>query len=282
MAGSITALLPVKHYHAAFLAEAVGSVLAQSSDAWALTVIVEPDHLPLFLEVLAAALVDPRVQLVSNEGHGLASAFNTGMRHARSTFVAILLADDLWATDAVEVLQRHIEAHPEADVFHSSRAVIDEAGVRISSVYPSRAHFTLADFSWTSPVKHLLCWRRDMAIALGGMDESLPDVGPDDYDFPWTMAEGGAVFRSVAECLYLYRDHREGVRLTTHLPRTVHEAGIRRILEKHGVDQATIGQRLAASRRAYLRQCLYDSPDDQVAKEAAGLDPRRGWREPYR
>jgi len=29
--------------------------------------------------------------------------------------------------------------------------------------------------------------------------------GPDDYDFPWTMAEAGAVFCAIKDPLYLYR-----------------------------------------------------------------------------
>lgn len=277
----ITILLPLKHYHPVFLAEAVACVFAQTDPSWQLLVIVEAEDVSSFRGLLAAALTDPRVSLVVNEGRGLAGTFNTGMRQARTPFVAILLGDDLWSSDAVAVLRRHIDAHPDVDFFHSSRAFIDESGARISSVYPSREAFTLADFQWTSPVKHLLCWRREPALAAGGMDESLPNVGPDDYDFPWTMAEAGLVFRAVPECLYLVRDHREGFRLTTHLPLDVHKAGIRRILEKHGVAEEIIARRLDASGRTYLRQCLYDSIDDQAAKQAAGLDPRDGWREPY-
>ena len=32
-----------------------------------------------------------------NEGRKLAGAMNTGMRHAETPFVAILLSDDMWA-----------------------------------------------------------------------------------------------------------------------------------------------------------------------------------------
>ena len=142
--------------------------------------------------------------------------------------------------------------------------------------------FSREDFLWTSPVKHLLCWRRDFALAIGGMDESLLPVGPDDYDFPWCMAEAGATFKAVEECLYIYRDHREAFRLTTHLPLAVHTDGIRRILEKHGIDEATIATRLSSSEQSYLRQCLYQSWEDKVEKEATGYDPRDGWRDTYR
>jgi hypothetical protein len=40
------------------------------------------------------------------------------------------------------------------------------------------------------------------------MDGTLNSVGPDDFDFPWSMAEHGAVVRAIPDCLYLDRDHR--------------------------------------------------------------------------
>jgi hypothetical protein len=86
-----------------------------------------------------------------------------------------------------------IRAHPDTDFFHSSRRVIDEQDQPLSSVHRSRAEFALTDFVGGSPVKHLLCWRRAKGLAVGGLDESLNSVGPDDYDFPWTMAEHGPV-----------------------------------------------------------------------------------------
>jgi glycosyltransferase involved in cell wall biosynthesis len=278
----LTALMPLKNYHPGFLAEAVGSLFGQDDPRWRLLVIVEAGDAERFREILARELRDPRVALIANEGRGLAGALNTGMRHAATDFVAILLADDMWSADAVGVLAACIEHHPEVDFFHSARRIIDESGRPRSSVHASRALFTRADFVWTSPVKHLLCWRRELALAIGGIDESLPPVGPDDYDFPWCMAEAGAVFRAVAECLYIYRDHREGFRLTTHLPLDVHKAGIRRILEKHRVDPALIARRLAEAEQSYLRQCLFLSREDKAAKERAGLDPRTGWRDTYR
>jgi glycosyltransferase involved in cell wall biosynthesis len=278
----LTALMPLKNYHADFLAQAIGSIFAQDSENWRLVIVAERDDRAHFAELLAARLADPRVALVANTGRGLAGALNTGMRSAATDFVAILLADDLWAPDAVRVLNGCIERHPEVDFLHSSRRIVDETGRPLSSVHVARQAFTCADFVHTSPVKHLLCWRRGFALAIGGIDESLPPVGPDDYDFPWCMAEAGAVFRAVPECLYVYRDHREAFRLTTHLPLDVHLAGIRRILEKHRVDAATIESRLADSQRSYLRQCLYETREDKARKQSAGHDPRSGWRDTYR
>jgi len=274
----LTALMPLKNYHAGFLAKALASMFAQDDPDWRLLAIAESGDLPEFERVLGPALADARVALIANARRGLAGAFNTGMREASTDFVAILLADDLWTPDAVAVLNRSIGRHPDVDFFHSSRRIVDEHDQPVSSVYASRESFTLRDFVVTSPVKHLLCWRRALALSIGGMDESLNSVGPDDFDFPWSMADAGARFRGIDECLYVYRDHRSAFRLTTHLPLNHHKREIERIMIKHGAPPDAIEERLAHAQDAYLRQCLYRSRFDRLMKVGRAPDV---WREPY-
>jgi glycosyltransferase involved in cell wall biosynthesis len=278
----ITVLMPLKHYHPDYLEQSVRSVVQQTCGDWRLVIIAEPEDLGHFEQLLSAACADSRTCLIGNAGRKLAGAINSGMRYAQTEFVALLLADDLWAPDAVRVLNGYIGTHPDVDFFHTSRMVIDEHGRPISSVHASRATFTLEDFKRSSPVKHLLCWRRSKGLSAGGLDESLNSVGPDDYDFPWTMAEHGARFKAVHECLYYYRDHRECYRLTTHLPLSVHRRECRRIRRKHGVAWWERRRFVARAQRSYLRQCLYRNAIDQWIKEWFAYDARRGWRETYR
>jgi len=274
----ITVLMPLRHHHADYLRRSIGSVTGQTSRAWRLLVIVEESDLATFERLLARPLEDPGIALVVNRGRKLAGAINTGMRRADTVFVALLFADDMWSTDAVEVLTAHIAAHPDVDFFHSSRVVIDERDVAISPIGYSRDTWRLEDFPRGSPVKHLLCWRRDKALAIGGLDESLNSVGPDDYDFPWRMAESGAAFMAIRECLYYYRNHCDCYRLTTHLPRSVHEREVRRILKKHGV--GLLRRLMITTRRgkgAVGEQCVYRSAIDKWIKDRLGYEARRGW-----
>jgi GT2 family glycosyltransferase len=278
---AITALMPVRAHHPPYLEAAIGSLRAQTCERWRLLVVVEPADLGSFQRTLRDQLADPRVGLIANRGRKLAGAFNTGMRGAETEFTAILLGDDMWTPDAVDVLDRYADAHPEADFFHSSRRSVDEFGRSIGEIHPARPNVRPEDFVTSAPVKHLLCWRRDRALAFGGMDESLNSVGPDDFDFPWTMAEHGARFVAVPECLYLYRDHRDCFRLTTHLPRRTHERELRRIMRKHRVSEAVIRARLNEARRTYLRQCLYTTSFDAWVKRRLRARARTGWPDPY-
>ena len=274
--------MPVKEFHEAYLDRALASMLGQTSPDWRLLVIVEEQQTDELAEALASALADERVQLVVNEGRLLAGAINTGMRHARTDYVAILLGDDMWAPEAVAVLTASIERSPDVDFFHSSRVIVDGEDRPISPIYPARESFTLEDFVRASPVKHILCWRRAAGLGIGGLDESSNSVGPDDYDFPWSMAEAGFRFEAVPECLYFYRDHRDSYRLTTHLPLSTHTRELRRMLRKHGVGRLETERAVVRARAGYLRQCLYRSPLDRWVKSRLGHDARRGWREKYR
>lgn len=276
----VTALMPVKKFVPGFLEAALQSLLAQTCPRWELLLVVEPPDVSRFGKILVSHLEDPRIHLVPNEGRRLAGALNTGMKRAVSEFVAILFADDLWSMDAVEVLDGQIQQDPSADFFHTSRRIIDEWGNPVSSVHPSADGVTLGDFVVESPVKHLLCWRRVKGLEVGGLDESLDSVGPDDFDFPWTMAEQGALFHTIPECLYIYRDHRLCERLSTDLPRSVHLQAIARILKKHGVPDARIKARIGEARRSHLRACLYRNNLDRRLLGKFGIRPN-AWRETY-
>src|ERR1043166_2050502 len=55
----ITVLMPLKHYHPTYLDESLRSVMQQTSSQWRLVIIVEPQDLDHFGELLAAARADP-------------------------------------------------------------------------------------------------------------------------------------------------------------------------------------------------------------------------------
>lgn len=275
----VTAVMPIRTYQAQYLDRAVGSLVRQTSARWRLIVV---DDGATDLPAAMAPHDDSRIDLVPTDRPGFAAAINTGIRRAGTPFVALLFGDDQWAPEAVEVLTDRIERFPDVDFFHSSRRFIDSDSRPLSGVYPAREVRGPEDFVSGSPAKHLLCFRRDRALAIGGVDETLAFVGPDDWDFPWCMAERGASFQAIEDCLYELRDHRDHFRLTTHLPRSTHLKAIRTILRKHGVGRRRIHAEVVHAKRTFLRQCVYRSPLDRWIKERLGYDPQLGWRIRYR
>jgi hypothetical protein len=278
----ITALMPVGKYHPNYLRKAVFSLTGQTCPQWRLLIIGDEHNRAALTALLAEELKDPRIEILCARKEQLAHKLNFGMERATTDFVAILLGDDMWSDNAVQVLAGYLDGFPNADLLHSSRAFINENDEIISSVYYARENICSKDFVLESPIKHLLCWRKDKALSIGGLDESIDYVGPDDYDFPWSMAEAQAVFRAVRECLYLLRDHRDCYRLTTHVPRSEQIRETKRILKKHGAPRSKIRRRIRIAKHSYLRQCLYRSRLDRWMKETLGYKAQDGWRDRYR
>jgi glycosyltransferase involved in cell wall biosynthesis len=272
----------VGEFHCGYLRKAVRSILGQSFPDWRLLIIVDGENYQKVEELLAEELKDPRIETIRTSARQLAHKLNAAMERATTDFVAILLGDDMWSSHATQVLTDQLKRFPQVDVFHSSRMFINENDEPISSIYYSRESFNVHDFTITSPVKHLLCWRKDKALAIGGFDESIHYVGPDDYDFPWSMAEAHAVFGAVKECLYLMRDHRDSYRLTTHVPRSQQIRETKQIMRKHGATERDIRKKISAAKHSYLRQCLYRWRLEKWIKEKLRYDARKGWRYTYR
>jgi glycosyltransferase involved in cell wall biosynthesis len=272
--------MPLKYYYPDFLKKSVESIKQQSCPDWTLVIVVEKTDVDEFRKLLEKELDDPRINVIINQGNKFPGAINTAVRHATTDFVAILLADDMWSSDAIEILNRYIVEYPAVDFFHSSRVVVDEQDKPISSIHRSKESFDLAEFRWGSPVKHLLCWRREKGLSVGGIDESILKA-QDDYDFPWTMAENGARFKAVEECLYYYRNHIECERLTTHRPLSLTKRGIRGILKKHGVGFFT--RIFIVEKMRYLgslgNQCIYKNSVDQWVKEKLAHNIKKDWQQ---
>ena len=279
----ITIFIPIKHYHEGYLRQAIDSVFQQTRTDWRLLLLVDEAAIPHFQQMLAEAVSDPRVRLVPRRGRLLAGAYNTAIREAETEFITVLLGDDRFAPETVQVLGESITAHPGVDFFHGGRYFVDADNRRISADYlPPPTPVTVERFHQGSPVKHLFCWRVALGLSCGGVDESLNNFGSDDYDFPWTMLEHGAVFHPVPRPLYIVRDHRDGYRLTTHVPRSVQRRELARIFEKHGVPRDIARRRIRDATRGYLKQSLFRNRLHRWILERMGFDPRRGWREPYR
>jgi glycosyltransferase involved in cell wall biosynthesis len=279
----VTVLMPCRDAHPRFLVLALRSVLEQSSPRWRLLVIDDASERADTLGVLRRLerSRDPRMRIIPSTSRHVTGALNTGMRAVTTPYVCVLHCDDLLAAGAIAALNAAIEHDPDADYFYSSRRFVDERGRALGGIRKARESISPADFVNECPVKGLHCWRVEAALAIGGIDETLGLHAGDDYDFPWRMAEAGYSFHAIPDCLYLIRDHREHERLTTHVPLDVQIAHLRAMFTKHGLDEASIREQISTRHDDYLRQALFETDADRRAKEAAGFDPRSGWREVY-
>jgi glycosyltransferase involved in cell wall biosynthesis len=101
-----------------FLADAVGSVQAQTVSDWEMLLVDDGSDDGSADLALEYARLDPsrtRVLLPSpSDSHGASAARNRGLRVARGQYIAFLDADDIWLPEKLERQRTLLEESPEA------------------------------------------------------------------------------------------------------------------------------------------------------------------------
>jgi O-antigen biosynthesis protein len=202
---------------AAFVADAIESVLAQAGASLEI-VVVDDGSTDATPEVLARYA--DRVRVVRRERGGISAARNTGIDHATADWLLFLDADDLQPPGFVARRLAAARAEPEIDAFYGAWRWTDFAG-RTWRDFETPA--TLDDdpfhaiVAGGSPQIGTLMVRRAAVERTGGFDTGL-DV-QEDWDFWLRLAASGARFRRVGgESLLVRRTPRSsslraGVRL---------------------------------------------------------------------
>lgn len=94
----------------AHIAEAIGSVLAQTEGNWELLVIDDHSTDRTRETVAHFSGMDPRIHLLMNEGdRGTAFARNHGFENCRGMYVALLDSDDVWYPTKLEKQLAYME-----------------------------------------------------------------------------------------------------------------------------------------------------------------------------
>ncbi|HVR40541.1 MAG TPA: glycosyltransferase [Thermoanaerobaculia bacterium] len=118
---TVSVLVPAYNY-AAFLRDALDSVLAQTFDDWECVIVDDGSTDDTATVAREYAQRDSRFRVVHQENRGLAAARNTAIANSRGELVQFLDADDRLAP---RKLERHVEflrAHPETDIVYSEVA----------------------------------------------------------------------------------------------------------------------------------------------------------------
>jgi glycosyltransferase involved in cell wall biosynthesis len=236
-----------------YLNEAVASILAQSVDD--LEVVVVDDASP---EPVAASWEDARVRIVRRETNGgPAAARNTGLEHARGTYLAFCDDDDLFAPGRLALAADGLRRAPVAICFNR---YLDATGGRPVALRGDVGDTVLDDMA---PHLGRTALRRELAPRFDERFDAAEDI---EWWLRLARAEGVTV-TTVPRIGYLVRRH-EGVRTRTGLASRIRAR--RLLLQVHadyfashrrarafawkriGLMAAVYGDRTAA-RRAFAR-----------------------------
>jgi glycosyltransferase involved in cell wall biosynthesis len=203
---TVAVVIPT-YNHAAFLPQAVESVLAQTRRADEL--IVVDDGSTDGTGAMVARRY-PGVTLLSQPNRGLSAARNRGLQAARGDLVVFLDADDWLAPEALAAKASVLERDAALGWVYSDLFLTDEAGAVTRKAsdawrYPGRRldgwifeELLLGNFF---PV-HAVMARRRAVVEAGSFDETLPNH--EDYDL-WLRLSRRAPVAYVDRPLGYYR-----------------------------------------------------------------------------
>jgi Glycosyl transferase family 2 len=167
----VSIVLPV-YNAAAYVAEAVGSILAQTFGDFEL-LLVNDGSTDGSRDVLAS-FKDERVRILDQENRGLVATLNRGVREARAGWVARMDADDVSLSGRLAAQVQHLRRNPEIGLLGGFVSTIDEGGRVLADVVPfPETHEQI----WASIGRRpwVMChptvvFRRDLALEAGLYD----------------------------------------------------------------------------------------------------------------
>jgi glycosyltransferase involved in cell wall biosynthesis len=189
----VSVIVPVWNA-AAFIAETVQSVLAQTFTDYELMVV--NDGSPDTVELETALLPYHGSLKYLRERHkGAAAARNAALRVAGGTYVAFLDADDSWLPHYLDRQIAFLRAHPDVDLVYADAKLTGNsplAGRTFMETAPSRGPVTLK--SLLSLRCHVIASgvvvRRSVVVDAGMFDETI--VRGHDFDLWIRLASRGA------------------------------------------------------------------------------------------
>lgn len=300
--GRVSVIMPC-HNAAAFVREAVGSVLGQTrADVELITVDDgSTDDTKAILDEIAAAS-GGRMMVMRTPGLGPYPARNAALARASGKMIAFLDADDWWETDCLESLASALD-ESSADVAYCGWQNVGVAGPRGEPYVPPDylAGDPIEQFLKNCPWPiHAALIRRSVAERLGGFSERM--FASMDYDFWIRMLAVTRRMVRVPRVLAYYRWHGSGqisairwrqvldawrVRrdfvaanphLVAHIPRTTLDALVDGVLLRSGYE-AFWRRDLDSAQRLFRRALRTGSWQSRDLKYlAASLLPARIFR----
>jgi glycosyltransferase involved in cell wall biosynthesis len=161
------------------LPRALDSVLAQTSHADEI-ILVDDGSSDSGAELIRHQY--PEVSLLQQPNLGVSAARNTGIRHARYDWIALLDSDDEWQPDKLARIRETQQVHTDAWLIHSDEIWIRN-GHRVNPMNKHRKYGGMI-FEHCLPLcvisPSAVVMRRSLFDDIGLFDESLPAC--EDYD----------------------------------------------------------------------------------------------------
>lgn len=202
----VTVLMAV-HNGAAFLREAIESILGQTLSDFEFVIV--NDASTDDTRTIIQSYSDRRIHLVENTTTiGLAASLNRGLGVAKGTYIARMDCDDVSFTHRLERQVQFLETHQDICVCGSWAELIDEANRPQGLRRKPTGDEIRAGYWLTSPIIHPSAIIR--RAQLGNLEYDVSLSCAQDYDLWFRIAQRCKV-DNIPETLLRYRIHAESV-----------------------------------------------------------------------
>lgn len=277
MGGCVSVIIPA-YNQAHYLGDAISSALGQTYRN--VEVIVVDDGSTDHTRAVVEAFDDARLCYVYQENSGLSAARNTGIRHARGTYLSYLDSDDRFLPQKVALLLAALQERPEVGLVAGQAIPVDEQGKQNGRLFDRPVPADTRELLLGNPL-HVgsVLVRRSWQERAGFFDEQLRSY--EDWDMWLRLAQLGCEMAWVAQPVSLYRFHadqmtRDGSQMTTAT-----FAVLDKLFADPDLPEAWRKWRNLAYSRAHLRAAAQAYRRDEslaVActhlEEAVALDPK--------
>ncbi len=172
-----------------YLRESVDSCLKQSLQDLELIVVI--DGSTDDTEAILASYSDPRLRVLKQSNQGLAAALNAGFAQARGRFLSWTSDDNLYLPEAMAVLSRYLQKHPQTPMVCTDCLLIDDSG---------------RTFSYTRQTWACFLYRKEAAALAGPYRPDFPLV--EDVDFFLRLEHFAGPIDRIPRPYYKYRQHK--------------------------------------------------------------------------
>lgn len=195
-----------------YLEEAIRSILLQTFQDWEL-LLVNDCSTDSSLKIMEKyATKNDKIQIITNpENYQLPRSLNIGFRHAQGTYLTWTSDDNLYQPDAVEVMVRELENHPDCGLVYCDVDYLFEDGSVLEHRFPDASRLYLENV-----IGACFLYRREILETVGEYDPDMILV--EDYDY-WLRISQKYSLVHISRCEYLYRFHKQS--LTTQKRCTV-------------------------------------------------------------
>lgn len=196
----ISIITPAFDTKTEWLAEAALSVFQQSLGCWEWCIVDDGSKDVEFHQLFAELGAISRIKIHCMGQHGgISTCLNQGLSMATGKYVCVLDHDDVLAPQALEKCVRVLASG--FDAVYTDEDKISDTGVLREPFH--KPEWSPDYFRGSMYIGHLLCFRRDLAIEMGGFDSKYDRL--QDYEFMLRYSERASCIGHIPEILYHWR-----------------------------------------------------------------------------